>query len=70
MTFLCAYRRCAPGFVHCASELLPPVDADVPLEVCRLADSLDEIIVTIGSQIQAILKYLPDDKKNVCLLHQ
>ncbi|VDO16790.1 unnamed protein product [Rodentolepis nana] len=62
-------ERCAPEFVRCASELLPPMDTegDVPLEVCRLADSLDEIIVTIGSQIEDILKYLPDERKALAL---
>nr|CDS18951.1 lisH domain and HEAT repeat containing protein [Echinococcus granulosus] len=61
-------RRCAPEFVCCASELLPPVETEeVPLEVSRLADTLDEIIVAIGSQIQSILKHLPDDRKTLAL---
>ncbi|KAL5108085.1 RAB11-binding protein RELCH [Taenia crassiceps] len=61
-------RRCAPEFVRCASELLPPIETEeVPLEASRLADTLDEIIVTIGSQIQGILKHLPDDRKTLAL---
>lgn len=48
---------------------MPPTEAeDVPLEACRLADTLDEIIITIGSQIEGILKHLPDDRKAVSLL--
>ncbi|VDK32785.1 unnamed protein product [Taenia asiatica] len=61
-------RRCALEFVRCASELLPPVETEeVPLEASRLADTLDEIIVAIGSQIQGILKHLPDDRKTLAL---
>ncbi|VDM18443.1 unnamed protein product [Hydatigera taeniaeformis] len=61
-------RRCAPEFVRCASELLPAVETEeVPLEASRLADTLDEIIIAIGSQIQNILKYLPDNQKILAL---
>ncbi|KAM3187988.1 hypothetical protein ACTXT7_001223 [Hymenolepis weldensis] len=58
-------RRCAPEFVRCASELLPPMETEsgIPLEACRLADTLDEIIITIGSQIEDILEHLPDERK-------
>lgn len=59
-------RRCSPEFVRCASELLSLAETEeVPLEASRLADTLDEIIVAIGSQIQGILKHLPDDRKTV-----
>ncbi|VDL18348.1 unnamed protein product [Hymenolepis diminuta] len=62
-------RRCAPEFVRCASELLPPMETEsgVPLEACRLADTLDEIIITIGSQIEDILEHLPDERKAASL---
>ncbi|KAL5963263.1 RAB11-binding protein RELCH [Taenia solium] len=61
-------RRCAPEFVRCASDLLPPVETEeVPLEASRLADTLDEIIVAVGSQIQGILRHLPDDRKTLAL---
>ncbi|KAM7542647.1 hypothetical protein Aperf_G00000007512 [Anoplocephala perfoliata] len=61
-------RRCAAEFVRCASALLPSTEAgDAPLEACRLADTLDEINITIGSHIEDILKYLPDDRKALAL---
>lgn len=65
----CVHRHCAPEFVRCASELLPPMETEsgVPLEACRLADTLDEIIITIGSQIEDILEHLPDERKAASL---
>ncbi|VDD79438.1 unnamed protein product [Mesocestoides corti] len=61
-------RQSHPEFVRCASELLPPAVIDeFPFEAFRLADTLDELIVTVGDLIQGILKHLPDEMKSLAL---
>ncbi|BHF70807.1 hypothetical protein SprV_0301386000 [Sparganum proliferum] len=66
-------RRKVPAeFLRCATQMLPPLASspdqtnDV-VTTFRLADSLDEIIIIVGSQIESILTALPENSKAVAL---
>ncbi|VDK80169.1 unnamed protein product [Dibothriocephalus latus] len=69
---LCLKRKVPTEFLHCATQMLPSPEnssVDVVTTSFRLADSVDEIIIIVGRQIESILSALPENSKAVSHPH-